>query len=169
MALTPPVTTSISVSSPTCPCSGVPAFTASYTHQNIGTQSISALVRRWSHYCNGFIANHPQKGSRRRGLPPTMLSDEWDEVALDLEDTELVNLDPGQTMSRSDTFSAVAKLDGFVSSDMCKLEVGKKYTLRLMRQRWRWKFASDIPVHIHTDHGLIGRFACKIAKEMGMH
>jgi hypothetical protein len=73
------------------------------------------------------------------------LGDEWDENALDLKDTELWKLDPGQVVSKSYTFAVNKKLDGFISSDVYKYEVGKKYLLDVCPRRWRWAFADDLP------------------------
>ena len=155
--LQPPVSTTISLSSHTCSIHGDPEFTVTHTHSNIGTKPIWALVRLCSDYCNGFEARDPlAKNRRRRGLPPTMLGDEWDEDALDLKDTELINIDPGQTMSRSYTFSVGPKLGGFISSDMYKLEVGKKYVLGLRPRRWRWIFANHVPVDVEGNSGIAG-------------
>ena len=161
----PPVSTTISLSSPTCSIHGDPEFTVTYAHENIGTKPIWALVRLWSDYCNGFEARDPQERNRRRGLPPTMLADEWDEDALDLKDTERIHLDPGQTMSKSYTFSAGEKLDGFISSDMYKLEVGKNYVLGLRPQRWRWIFVNDLPAHVEGDGGIAGEYPVHMFKK----
>ena len=152
----PPVSTSICVSSPSCSISGAPAFTTTYTHKNVGTKAIWALVRLWSDYCNGFVSHDLQNHNRRRGLPPTILSDDWDEEALDLKDTELWKLDPGQVISKSYTFTVNKKLDGFISSDVYKYEVGKKYLLDLCPRRWRWVFADDLPNDAKADREITG-------------
>ena len=85
-----------------------------------------------------------------------MLGDEWDEYALDLNDTELVKLDAGQATSRNYTFSVNEKLNGFISTDMYKPDVGKKYVLRLYPRRWRWSFADDLPADIEGDIEIAG-------------
>ena len=161
----PPVSSTVSLSSPTCSITGNPEFTVTYTHENISTKPICALVRVWADYCNGFQARDPLQKYRPRGLPPTMLADEWDEDALDLNDTELVRLDPGQSMSRNYTFSVSKKLDGFIHNDMYKLEVGKKYVLCLREQRWRWVFAEDLPESVEGDDGAVGAYAVNIHEE----
>lgn len=158
----PPVSTMVSLSSPTCSVHGNPEFTVTYAHENTGTKPIWALVRLWTDYCNGFIAraHNPQtpREKRPRGLPPTILADEWDEDALDLNDTELIKLNPGQTMSRSYTFSVDEKLNGFISSDMYKLEVKRKYVLRLHPRRWRWIFVNALPADVEGDDEIAGEY-----------
>ena len=85
-----------------------------------------------------------------------MLGDNWDEDALDLTDTELLRLEPGQTISRSYTLCVSEKVDGFIPSDMYKLEVGKRYILGLLPRRWRWIYAEDLPEDVDEDCGLVG-------------
>ena len=86
------------------------------------------------------------------------MGDEWDEEALDLKDTELINFIPGQSLSSSYIFSAIEKVDGFISSDMYKFEVGKKCVLRLRPRRWRWMFEEELSEDVWDDRGLAGKY-----------
>ena len=156
-SLPPPVTTVIHMSTSTCSLSGDPPFTVSYTHENTGTEPIWTLASRFSNFCNGFAAREYPDGERRRGLVSLINSSEWDDDALDLEDTELVKLDPGQAMCRSYTLSAVEKRPPYILSDMHKFEVGHQYKLWLDLQRWRWMFAREVPEEILDDQKLAGK------------
>lgn len=150
------MSTTIGLSSPTCSVRGDRKFTVTYSYKNVGTKPIRALVRVWSDFCNGFEARDLHT-RRCRGLPPTRLGEDFDEEAIDLEDTELINLAPGQTTSRSYMFSTGEKLRGYIHSDMYKLEVGKKYALGLRPRRWRWTFADNLPADIEGQSGLISK------------
>jgi len=78
------------------------------------------------------------------GPQSTIIADEWDDVALDLDDTELVRLELGQKFSTSYTFSVVPKADGLRNSDVRNMVKGNTYEITLRRRRWRWMFEDEM-------------------------
>ena len=96
-----------------------------------------------------------------RGLPPTRLGNEFDEEAIDLEDTELIYPDPGKIIARSYTYDIQNKLNGFISSDMYKLEVGMQYLLRLRPRRWRWMYDHYLPEDIEGYSAIVGEHSTR--------
>ena len=147
-AAIPPVWTAISTSAPTCSLKGEPPFTVITKYENTGSRSICALVRLYSHHGSGIEIRDPSRNHRRIGPPSTMIQDDFDEEAQDLEDTQLVRLEPGQTFETSYTFSVVPKLDGIRNSDVRNMVVGNTYVITLKKRRWRWVFEDEMP------HGL---------------
>jgi hypothetical protein len=78
------------------------------------------------------------------GARSTIIADEWDEHALDLDDTALVWLEPGQTFSTLYTVSVVPKVNGLRDSDVKHLVVGNTYEITLRKRRWRWMFEDEL-------------------------
>ena len=144
----PPVSTTLDLSSSTCPRKGEPPFTVTTIYECTTAQPLWALVRLYSHCCGGVQIRDPDRKNRRIGPPGTMLQHEFDEELLDIEDTELVRLELGYKYLTKYTFSTTPKLNGITHSDVRNLVIGKAYTVTLRRPRWRWMFEKDMPPYL---------------------
>jgi hypothetical protein len=67
-----------------------------------------------------------------------------DEVSTEIDFTELVRLEPGQTLQKSYTFAVGPRAEGFGYSDIYNLEVGKAYELTIREQKWWWRFDEEM-------------------------
>ncbi|KAL2060152.1 hypothetical protein VTL71DRAFT_9974 [Oculimacula yallundae] len=140
----PQISTILTTSYPTCALSGQPAFTVTTTYECTASKPIWALVRLWADYSGGIEIRDPQRNHRRIGGGSTLIADEWDEDALDLEDTSLVRLEPGQKFSTQYTVSVVPKADGLRNSDIRLMVPGNTYEITIKKQRWRWMFEDEM-------------------------
>lgn len=144
----PPVSTTLTTSSPTCALNGKPPFTATTTYECTTSRPIWALIRLFTDFGGGIEIRDPQRKHRRMGPPSTIVADEWDTDALDLDDTVLVRLEPNQKFSTSYTFSVVPKASGIVHSDVRHMAKGNTYEITLRRRRWRWMFEDEMEVWV---------------------
>jgi hypothetical protein len=147
----PPVSTTVTTSPSTCSLSGEPPFKAITEYECTASKPIWALVRLFTDFSGGIEIRDPLRKHRRIGGVSSIVADEWDEDALDLEDTELVRLEPGQKFSTSYTISVVPKADGLRDSDIRHMVPGNTYEITLRKQRWRWMFEDDMPEDIGED------------------
>ena len=142
--LIPPISTILTTSPSTCSLSGEPPFTATTEYECLGSKPIWALIRLFTDFGGGIEIRDPQRKHRKIGARSTIIADEWDEEALDLEDTELVRLEPGQRFSTVYTVSVVPKAGGLRASDTKHMVPGNTYEITLMRRRWRWMFEDEM-------------------------
>jgi hypothetical protein len=140
----PPVSTTLTTSSPTCSLIGEPPFTATTTYERTTSRPIWALVRLFTDFGGGIEIRDPVRKHRQVGARSTIIADEWDEHALDLDDTALVWLESGQTFSTLYTVSVVPKVNGLRDSDVKHLVVGNTYEITLRKRRWRWMFEDEM-------------------------
>jgi hypothetical protein len=84
----PPVSTTLKISSPTCSIDGEPPFTVTNEQECTTSNPIWVFIRPFTDVGNGLEIRDPQRKHRRIGARSTMIADEWDEEALDLNDTE---------------------------------------------------------------------------------
>ena len=124
--------------------SGEPPFKAITEYECTVSKPIWALVRLFTDFSGGIEIRDPLRKHRRIGGLSSIVADEWDEDALDLEDTELVRLEPGQKFSTSYTISVVPKAGGLMASDMRHMVPGNTYEITLRAQRWRWMFEDEM-------------------------
>jgi hypothetical protein len=138
-----PLSATLAISSPTCSLSGKPPFVATVTYKNITSCPIWTLISRFSDFGDGLRIRDPTRNNRRIGPTPSMIQDEWDDYALDLEDTEAIRLGPDETWSRPYTFSTVKKAGGLRNSDTYAMKAGNEYTLD-MGTRCRWMYEDEM-------------------------
>lgn len=74
----------------------------------------------------------------------TMVADEWDDIALDLGDTELVRIEPGQKHITPYTLSVVPFMGGLRGSDTKMMAKGMRYEIILDKRRWSWMFEDEM-------------------------
>jgi len=147
----PPISTILTASQSTCSLSGEPPFTATTEYECTASKPIWALVRLFTDYGGGIEIRDPQRKHRQIGARSTIIADEWDEEALDLENTELVRLEPGQKFSTSYTVSVVPKAGGLRDSDTKYMVQGNTYEITLRKRRWRWMFEDEMAGDIGED------------------
>ena len=90
-------------------------------------------------------------GTAVAGPPSTMIDDEFDSDLLDVQDTELVWLEPGQTFSTGYTFAVTPKMSGIRPSDVHSLTAGNTYEITLQKRRWRWMFDDELPADLDNE------------------
>lgn len=141
----PPVSTSLSISSPTCSLDGEPPFTVTTTYECTSSRPIWAIVRLFRYFSCGIIIRDPQRRNHRRiGPTSTIISDDWDEDDLNLEDSELIRLELGQKHSIPYTISVVPKARGLRASDVYLMVKGNTYDIGLRKRRWMWMFEDEM-------------------------
>jgi hypothetical protein len=143
-----PVSTTLTTSSPTLSLDGQPPFVAITEYECTTSKPIWALVGLFTHVGNGILIRDPQRlvsgKPRRIGPTSTIYEDDWDDKALDLEETELVRLEPGRKFSTSYTISVVPKVDGLRGSDTYAMVKGNTYEISLRKRRWRWMYENGM-------------------------
>lgn len=112
-----------------------PPFTATTTYECTTSRPNWALIRLYTHFGGGIEIRDPLHKNRRRGPTCTIIEDDWDEEALDLEDTQLIRLEPGQKFSTSYTVSVVPMVDGLRSADVKGMVKGNLYNITLRKRR----------------------------------
>ncbi len=147
----PPVSTTVVISPSTCSLSGSPPFRAITEYECTASKPIWALVSLWADFSGGIEIRDPLRKHRRIGGGSIIDADEWDEEALDLEDTALIRLEPGQKFSTSYTVSVVPKADGLRDSDTKHMVPGNTYVITLRKRRWRWIFQDEMAQDIDED------------------
>lgn len=140
----PPISTILTTSASTCSLSGEPPFTATTEYECTAHKPIWALVRLFSQCGGGIEIRDPLRKHRKIGARSTIIADEYDEDALDLADTELVRLEPGQKFATAYTVSVVPKAGGLRDSDTKYMVQGNNYEITLMKRRWRWMFEDEM-------------------------
>ncbi|KAI9860132.1 MAG: hypothetical protein M1813_006242 [Trichoglossum hirsutum] len=140
----PPISTTLAISSQTCFINGEPPFTATTTYECTASRPIWSLVRLFTDFGGGIQIYDLERKHRRIGPTSTIIADEWDGDALDLDDTALVRLEPGQTFSTSYTLSVVPKADGLRNSDVKNMVKGNTHEVGLRRRRLRWMFEDEM-------------------------
>ena len=79
------------------------------------------------------------------GPPSTFDMEDKNLSDIELDDTELVRLEPAQSFGTSYTFSVLPKLKGLRMSDVYNLAVGHTYDITLRPQKWWWKSEDEMP------------------------
>lgn len=142
-----PVTTSLRTSSNTLALDGQPPFVTTTEYECITAKPIWALVGLFTHKGKGVEIRDPERVSqgkaRRIGPTSTLISDEIDLRALELQESELVRLEPGQT------YSAIYAISVFphsilTNSDTRPMKKGNTYIIGLRRRKWRWMFEDEL-------------------------
>jgi hypothetical protein len=143
----PPVSSSVSVSSNTCSLTGEPPFTITTTYECITSHPISALIYQNSEWGNGAEIRDPERRCRRVG--PTSIrycTDGWEDEDWDryeIEDSILLRMEPGQKFSTCYVVSAETRMPGF-GSDMRSFKENKTYKVTLRERTWRWMYEDEM-------------------------
>jgi len=149
--LSPPVSTTVSTSSPHCFLTGEPPFIINTTYECTTSRPIWALILQDSERGGGTEIRDPERlshGNPRRVGPTSivlctdgMLGSEMDRV--EIEDSILLRLEPGQKFSTYYKISAVERKRGF-GSDMRMMSREKSYKVTLRQRCWRWMFEDEM-------------------------
>lgn len=144
MANIPPIATTLTTTSPTCALSGTPPFTTITTHLNTSPSPLWALVRLYTDFSGGIEIRDLSRKHRRIGGGSTIIADEWDEEALDLEDTQLVRLGPGEVFETRYTICLGSKAGRLRGSDVKMMVEGGNYEVTARKRLWRWMFEEEM-------------------------
>jgi hypothetical protein len=95
----PPCSVDVRVTLSACSISGNPPFKATKTYTCASAQPTWFLITLYSklaHTLGVQNPNHPKNKDSRVGPFPSFAGDGWGQEKLDLEDSELVRLEPGE-------------------------------------------------------------------------
>jgi hypothetical protein len=141
-----PVTTSLRTSSTSLALDGQPPFVTTTEYECITAKPIWAMVGLFTHRGKGVEIRDPARvfggKAKRIGPTSTIIPDEWDELALELEETELVRLEPGQKFSTTYTMRVVPY--SLRSADTHAMQKGKPYIISLRTRKWRWVLEDEL-------------------------
>ncbi|KAJ9635200.1 hypothetical protein H2199_008686 [Coniosporium tulheliwenetii] len=141
----PPVTISLTTSSPTCSLSGSPPFTVSIEWTLSGSRPIWALISLNSGRTYGIVIRDPSRKGRRIGPPTTFIADEGVlTIEEDDEDVTLVRIGPNKPCRISYTFTTEPKVSGLRGSDTAMMKPGMPYELTLRKTCCRWMYEDEM-------------------------
>lgn len=142
-----PVTTNISSSTNVCSCSGHPPFTITITYECTASTTIWALYKHYSYHGNESEIRDPRRRYRRIGPSHRYIENE-DDTEIDF--TDLVRLEPGETLQKIYTFDIEDDSDRLYHNDISNLVVGNEYELGIRQQKWWWMHEKVLPPNLST-------------------
>ena len=140
----PPVTASLSTSTPTCSLSGHPPFTVFLTWKLHEERPIYALVTQEEGRVIGLEFRDPEKNGRRIGPPPDV--QQGDEDNAPSSDKEIFVPLNGlkDNFSQEYTLATEERCNGLLHSDTWNLKSGKQYEITLRKSKWRWVYQDEV-------------------------
>jgi hypothetical protein len=143
-----PVATNISTSTNVCSRSGHPLFTVTITYDCTAGAAIWALYKHYSYRGNGSEIRDPRRRYRRIGPSHRYIENE-DDTEIDF--TELVRLEPSETLQKVYTFDVEDDSDRLYHNDVSNLVVGNEYELGIRNQKWWWMYEEEMPANFSVD------------------
>lgn len=144
----PPITASLTASTPFCALSGTPPFTICLEWTSHSDRAIYALQTRVTGHNIGLEIRDPARKGRRIGPPSDRLCGDGDgEDGLPDDDERLVRLEKRGDFFREEyTLGVEPKRGGLISADLKNLVGGKGYALSLRKEKWRWVYGDEVAV-----------------------
>ena len=151
----PPVTPSLTTSTPTCSLSGITPFMVSLTWRAETDRPIYALVTLKEGYNIGLEIRDPERNGRRIGPVPD-LPPAGDDDPPNNDKERFVEFNrSGDSFSQVYTFATEKRRNGLVLSDTWNLKSGKVYELTLRKSRWRWMYQDEIEENMLRDQAKV--------------
>lgn len=153
----PPITASLTASTPFCALSGTPPFTICLEWTSHSDRAIHAIQTRVIGHNIGLEIRDPARKGRRIGPPSDRLCGDGDgEDGLPDDEERLVRLEKrGDCFREEYTLGVERKRRGLVNADLWNLAGGKGYALTLRKEKWRWVYADEVGVGDGAEDGVL--------------
>jgi hypothetical protein len=151
---TPPCNVELRVSPSTCSISGAIPFKVikSYTCTSIRpTWFLFTLYSEWAHELVVRDPNHPKGKYHRVGPFFTWSQDEWDQEEIDIQDTELVRLEPGEKFETEYVFRIKPRPLSTETSDVKNMKADRPYWIEVGHAKCWWICADDLKENLTSE------------------
>ena len=151
----PPVTASLSTSTPTCSLSSNPPFTVFLTWKLYEKRPIYALVTRESGRVIGIEFRDPEKNGRRIGPPPDVQQGDVDNAPCNDEEIFVLLNGLEDGFLQEYTLATEVRQNGLLPSDTWNLKNGKQYEMTLRKSKWRWLYQDEVQEEVRQDEAKV--------------
>lgn len=151
----PPVTASLSTSTPTCSLSGQPPFTVFLTWKLHEQRPIYALVTREEGRIIGLEFRDPEINGRRIGPAPDVQQGDEDNAPCNDEEIFVPLNGLEDDFSQEYTLATKERRNGLLHSDTWNLKSGKQYEMTLRKSMWRWVYQDEVEEEVRQDEAKV--------------